>query len=76
MPSKVFFETEDQVMEEVVDIAADVKTLKVRKVSRVARNLKRTVTKAMSCPDRSMFNNMWLKMLSRLARNSRAIGLV
>ncbi|TWW68196.1 Nucleolar RNA helicase 2 [Takifugu flavidus] len=28
MPSKVFFETEDQVMEEVVDIAADVKTPK------------------------------------------------
>lgn len=39
MPSKVFFETGDQVMEEVVDIAADAKTLKVRKVSRVARNL-------------------------------------
>lgn len=76
MPSKVFCDTEDQVMEEVVDIAADVKTLKVRKVSRLARNLIRTVTKAMSIPDRPMFNNMWLKMLSMLTSNSRATCLV
>lgn len=39
MPSKIFFETEDLVMEDVVDAAADVKTLKVRRVSRVTGNL-------------------------------------
>lgn len=36
MPSKIAFETEDQVMNEVVDTAADVKIPKVRKASGVA----------------------------------------
>lgn len=36
MPTKIAFETEDQVMEEVVDTAADIKTPKVVRASRVA----------------------------------------
>lgn len=55
MPSKIVFETEDLVMEEIVDTAADVKTLKVRRVSRVAGNLTRNVSAALrQCPDRPM----------------------
>lgn len=38
MPTKIIFETEDQAMEEVVETAAETKTLKVGRVSRVAGN--------------------------------------
>lgn len=38
MPSKIVFQTEDQVMKEVVDTAADVKIPKVRRVLGVAGN--------------------------------------
>lgn len=38
MPSKIDFESEDQVMNEVVDTAADVKIPKVRRVNVVAGN--------------------------------------
>lgn len=65
MPSKVIFETEDQVMDEVVDT----KTLKVSRVGRVAVDRRSNArSQSTSCPGCLMFDNMWLKVLTSASR--------